>query len=238
MNRICIRNLGNRVSDVSSSKDGKYLYGHDASDERDLPLPRNVNPICREFRPYASWNRDVVLEVTILHAVYMMAPKNRVMNTSFSNRNVRGATTVRSVTLDFFASGTAPSSASFCPTIVYINGLWMPLSGTLPLPAIGRNVSGSRIRSDNVQTPAHIARNQKIDRKPQACVKRPPKTGPTPWPSWRTVPTYQLASFNLVCAFKRIITSTEDPHQTTSFRRGSDIANDTRTYKRTRWLAC
>lgn len=38
-----------------------------------------------------------MLDVTILHTVYTIEPKNKVMKTSFSNRNLSGATMLETV---------------------------------------------------------------------------------------------------------------------------------------------
>lgn len=72
------------------------------------PFGRKASPTVSSFRWNRSWKSAVVLDVTVLQTVYTIDPKDRVMKTSFSRRNLRGATILEMVT--FLGSLTSRSS--------------------------------------------------------------------------------------------------------------------------------
>ena len=75
------------------------------------PLGRKISPTWMSLRPNGSWKSAVVDEVTIDQIVYTIAPKNNVMKTSFSNKNLSGATMLANVTFFFGALFRSTSSA-------------------------------------------------------------------------------------------------------------------------------
>lgn len=97
----------------------------------------------------------------MLQTVYTIEPKKRVMKTSFSRRNLRGATMLE-IVMVFLGVISRSNNSLGGGEKEYMKGRWMEVNRIVPLPAMLRRVSGSKSRMRRRVRALSPNKNQKI----------------------------------------------------------------------------
>lgn len=129
----------------------------------DIPFGINARPSVSSFRLNRDLKSPVVLATTMLQTVYIRPPNTRLANMSFSTTSLSGSANVASVTLGRTATSSGSSMYAGSLTKRRMSGLWIPVSRSVPSPAMLRMVSGRNTAMAMTTMVDNIRRNTKMD---------------------------------------------------------------------------